>query len=224
MTIKILRLRIGRELLEKIGLTGGLEDLVSVEIRDAYQYDQKNFFSLQRIRFKPGRIASMDTILREKMEAEYYEVLHKQGDELFCIIKQSREKGFFPKFALGPWAILSPFTVDENNLHLNVPAETEFLQRLIDALEKITQDYQIISKNVNLKELEEIGQFRMPSPNFTPKQSEIATYAGKHGYFESPKKITAKAIAEHFGITESAVNMHLKNAENLAMKLFFGGA
>ncbi len=32
MTIKILRLRIGRELLEKIGLTGGLEDLVSVEI------------------------------------------------------------------------------------------------------------------------------------------------------------------------------------------------
>jgi predicted DNA binding protein len=62
----------------------------------------------------------------------------------------------------------------------------------------------------------------MPTPAFTTKQREIASFDSQHVYFKSPKQVSAKAISEHFGITESAVNYHLKNAEDLAMAFFFG--
>ncbi len=202
-----------------------LADLERVEVLNAYQYDQTNFFSIQRIRFRPNRIDLVDKILIEKLKAEYYEILSQQKDEILCIMKQSRETGFFPMFGQGPWAILFPISVGENEIHLNLLAEEQYLQRLYVLLEKFTDAYKVVG-NSNVKDAEAIdqnGQFRLASPSFTTKQRDIASYAAQHGYFESPKKFTAEELAEHFKISTSAVNMHLKNAENIAMKYFFGG-
>ena len=87
MTLKILRLQIPRNSLEKIGLSEMLVDVSRVEVLNAYQYDQNNFFSLQRIVFKTNRIAFIDKIFREKMKTEYYELLHQRGEEVLCILK-----------------------------------------------------------------------------------------------------------------------------------------
>ena len=62
----------------------------------------------------------------------------------------------------------------------------------------------------------------IPFPEFTKRQKDIATYAAKLGYFNSPKNISASKIAEHFDISVSAVNKLLKKAENMAMEFFFG--
>ena len=67
-----------------------------------------------------------------------------------------------------------------------------------------------------------LGRFSIPSPNFTKRQREIAFFAAKQGYFKSPKKINAEKIAQHFKISVSAVNKHLKNTRNIAMEYFFG--
>ncbi len=226
MTLKILRLKVPRKFLEKIELLKMLDDIDWLEVLNAYQYDQTNFFSLQRIRFKPNRSALIDKIFKEKMKAQYYEVLNQQGDEVLCILKQTQDTGFFPMFGRGPWAIIFPISVGEIEIHLNLLAEEQELSRLTAQMTRITDSYDIISiSNVhNVQELDQTGLLHMPLPNFTAKQRDVAMYAAQKGYFESPKKITAKALAEHFDITESAVNMHLKNAENLAMKFFFGGA
>ncbi len=224
MTLKILRLQVPRKFVEKIGLTDMFIELEQLEILNAYQYDQNNFFSLQRIRFRPNRVAFVDKILRENLKAEYYEMLHQHGDEILCIMKQRCIAGFFPNFGMGPWAILFPISVEEKNIHVNLLSEEQYLSHIYEMIPKYVDSYQVVGiSNVNnAQEIGQTGLFQMPFPSFTAKQRDIATYAAQHGYFESPKQITAKAIADKFQVTESAVNMHLKNAENLAMKFFFG--
>ena len=78
-------------------------------------------------------------------------------------------------------------------------------------------------------DLDKIGQYDdtiwksvIPYPKFTKRQIDIATYAARRGYFKIPKKISGKEIADHFKISETAVNNHLKRARNVAMEYFFG--
>ena len=69
---------------------------------------------------------------------------------------------------------------------------------------------------------ESIWRQAIAFPDFTKRKKEIASYAAKNGFFASPKKITAEAIAKKFEISVSAVNKHLRTAENRAMEYFFG--
>ncbi len=220
MTLKKLRLQIPRKLLEKIGLMDMLADLERVEVLNAYQYDQNNFFSLQNIRFKPGLKKFEKKILTEKLKAEYYQIFMEKDDEILCIMKQKRDTGFFPMFGQGPWAILFPITVSAKEIRLNLLAEEEYLGKLYESLQKFTSDYTVVGIKT-VEDVKDLGD--LPSPVLTSKQRDIVEYAAEHGYFESPKKISADELAEHFGISASAVNMHLKNTENIVMKYFFGG-
>jgi predicted DNA binding protein len=61
----------------------------------------------------------------------------------------------------------------------------------------------------------------MLMPNFTTRQREIAQYATRNGYLETPKRITAQEIAKHFGISVSAMNEHLRKVEGIALRYFF---
>jgi len=226
MTLKIIRFSEPRQALEKFGFMDMLADFDRVELLNAYQYNTHSLFSLQRIRFKPNRIADLDKIFREKLNVEYYELLSQLDDEILCILKQKRDIGFFNIMGQGPWAFLFPITVREDVVQFQLLAEEQYLASIFKTFSKFTDSWKVtyMSNVVGMKDLDQFGQFRMPVPSFTAKQRDIATYAAQNGYFKSPKQISGKTIAEHFGITESAVNMHLKNAENLAMTFFFGGA
>ncbi len=135
-------------------------------------------------------------------------------------MKQKRDTGFFPMFGQGPWAILFPITVSVKEIRLNLLAEEEYLGKLYESLQKFTSDYTVVGIKT-VEDVKDLGD--LPSPVLTSKQRDIVEYAAEHGYFESPKKISADELAEHFGISASAVNMHLKNTENIVMKYFFGG-
>jgi predicted DNA binding protein len=224
MTLKIIRFSESRQFAEKSGLTDLLVDFDQVEILNVYQYDTNSIFSLDRFRFKPNRIGDLDKIFRQKLNAEYYEVLSQQNDEILCILKQRRGTGFFNILGQGPAALLCPIIVREDVVQLQILAEEHYLTGIFENLSKFSDAWKVthISNVEGMKDLDQFGHFKTPTPNFTAKQREIATYAAQHGYFKSPKQISGQSIADQFGITESAVNMHLKNAENLAMTFFFG--
>ncbi|MHA1731768.1 MAG: helix-turn-helix domain-containing protein [Promethearchaeota archaeon] len=203
-----------------------LEDLERLEILNAYQYDQKNFFSMQRIKFKPGMIKELERIVKYTFKAHYFQLLEQVGDEIVCIIKQRRTAGFWPMLEMGPWAFLFPLVVDPEFILINVLAEEDFVYKLYEFLDEYKASYRIVgtsSVNTISKINKEAGAFSLPAPGFTDRQRDIASYAAKHGFFEEPKKITARQIADHFGISESAVNNNLRKAQHLAMKYFFGG-
>jgi predicted DNA binding protein len=223
----ILRLQIPGRFLEAIGVSSMLADIERVEILQAYQYDQQNFFSLQRILFKVGAMENLEKIVKEKFGGYYFQILEKTSDnEIICIMKQKRTQGFWPLLDAGPWAFIFPIYVDSDKILINIIAEEAYVTKLKTTISKFTTDYNIIAQNKidTMSKFEDvIGRSSIPFPNFTNRQREIAGYAAKRGFFESPKKITADNLADHFKISVSAINELLRKAENIAMSFFFGG-
>lgn len=223
--MKIVRLQIPGNFLEQIGFGSLFDELEFVEILNAFQYDQKHFFALQRIRFKPKNFINVDKYIKKNFKPESFQLLEKNKNEILCIIDQSRSAGFFPIIDLGPWAFLFPIHVSKDLVLLNVISQNSYVDKLFKILSSFTDNYEIIGMSDldNIRKFDEIvWRSAMPYPKFTKRQHEIAAYAAKHGFFKSPKEINAKQIATNFNITESAVNKHLRNINNLVMEYFFG--
>lgn len=223
--MKIIRLQIPGNFLEHIGFADLFQELDYVEILNAFQYDQTHFFALQKIRFKHDIKGELDKYIEKYFKPQAFQLLTQTGKEIICIMNQSKKSGFFPIFDSGPWALLFPIHISQELLLINIISQTEYIDKLFKIISSFTKDYKIIG----MTDIDKVDKFdntlwrsAMPFPEFTKRQKEIATYAAKNGYFNSPKIITANKIAEYFGISVSAVNKTLKKTEDTAMKFFFG--
>ncbi|KKN23323.1 hypothetical protein LCGC14_0906090 [marine sediment metagenome] len=223
--MKIIRLQITGNFLEYIGFAELFQELEFVEILNAFQYDQTHFFALQKIRFKSNSIKIIDRVIKERFKPQFFKLLNQRGNEIICIMRQSRSSGFFPIIDAGPWALLFPIQISQDLLLINIICQNEYINKLFEDISSFTENSRIIG----MTDVDKLDKFdntlwrsAIPFPEFTKRQKDIATYAAKHGYFNSPKNISASKIAEHFRISVSAVNKLLKKAENIAMEFFFG--
>lgn len=57
--------------------------------------------------------------------------------------------------------------------------------------------------------------------SLTTKQENILRYASENGYFEIPRGISTKSIADEFGITPAAVLEHLRKATKKIFEVVF---
>ncbi len=223
--MKIIRLQIPGNFLEHIGFADLFQELEFVEILNAFQYDQTHFFALQKIRFKHEVKGDLDKYIRKYFNPKAFQLLTQSGNEIICIMNQSKKSGFFPIFDSGPWALLFPIHISQQLLLINIISQNEYIDKLYKIISSFTKDYKVIG----MTDVDKLDKFdntlwrsAMPFPEFTKRQKDIATYAAKKGYFNTPKRISAFKIAEYFGISVSAVNKLLKKAENIAMEFFFG--
>jgi len=223
--MKIIRLQIPGNFLQQVGFAELFEELEFVEILNAFQYDQEHFFALQRIKFKNFQDKNIFEYIDKHFKPETFQLLERKGNEILCVIYQSRPTGFFPIVNPGPWAFIFPIHVSKEVLLINIIAHSAYVKTLFKTLSGLTENYTIIAIN-DIDEIKNsesnIWESIIPFPNFTKAQEEIVKFAAKNGYFNSPKRISAKRIANHFKITESAINKHIRNATNLAMEYFFG--
>jgi len=223
--MKIIRLQIPGNFLVHVGFADLFQNLEFIEILNAFQYDQNHFFALQRIKFKPNLIKNLDNYIKKKFNPQSFQLLNQTKDEIICIMNQNKTSGFFPIVDSGPWAFLFPIHVSQEVLLINLISQNEYVNKLFDVINSFTEKYEIIGMT-DLDKIDEVDQTiwrsAIPFPNFTKRQQEVASYAAKEGFFKSPKKISAAQIGTHFGISESAVNKHLKTVKNLAMEYFFG--
>ncbi len=223
--MKIIRLQIPGNFLEHIGFADLFQELEFVEILNAFQYDQNHFFALQKIRFKKNKVDDLEDFIKKKFQPESFQLLSQIENEIICIMDQSKSSGFYPIIDSGPWAFLFPIHISQDVLLINIISQTEYIKKLFKILSSFTESYEIIGMtDVNKLDKFDNSLWRsaIPFPEFTKRQKDISFYAAKNGYFKSPKKITASEIAEHFGISVTAVNKLLKKAENTAMEFFFG--
>ena len=223
--MKIIRLQIPGNFLEHVGFADLFTKLQFIEILNAFQYDQNHFFALQRIKFKPNLIKNLDNYIKKKFNPQSFQLLNQSKDEIICIMNQNKTSGFFPIVDSGPWAFLFPIHVSQEVLLINIISQNEYVNKLFDVINSFTENYEILGMT-DLDKIDAIDQTiwrsTIPFPNFTKRQQEVAAYAAKRGFFKTPKKTSAAQIANHFGISESAVNRLLKTAKNLAMEYFFG--
>jgi len=223
--MKIIRLQIPGNFLEYVGFADLFQNLEFIEILNAFQYDQNHFFALQRIRFKPNIIKDLDKYIKKKFNPQSFQLLNQTRTEIICIMNQKKTSGFFPIVDSGPWAFLFPIHVSQEVLLINLISQNEYVNKLFDVINSFTEKYKIIGMT-DLDKIDEVDQTiwrsAIPFPKFTRRQQEVASFAAKKGFFKIPKKISAIQIADHFEISESAVNRLLKSARNLAMEYFFG--
>ncbi|MFX1586909.1 MAG: helix-turn-helix domain-containing protein [Promethearchaeota archaeon] len=223
--MKIVRLQIPGNFLKQIGFENLFDKVEFVEILNAFQYDQKHFFALQKIRFKRKIKIDIKKFILESFKPETLQILEQSGKEIICIMDQSRSSGFFPIVDSGPWAFLFPIYVSSELVLITIISYEDYIKNLFKILSSFTEDFRVIG----LTDLDKISKFDesiwrsiIPLPKFTKRQREIASYAAKNGFFKSPKEIKAGEIAYHFEIKEATVNKHLKKARELAMEYFFG--
>ena len=223
--MKIIRLQIPGNFLEHIGFADLFQHLEFIEILNAFQYDQNHFFALQRIKFKPNIIKDLDKYIKKKFNPQSFQLLNQTRNEIICIMNQNKTSGFFPIVDSGPWAFLFPIHVSQEVLLINIISQNEYVNKLFDVINSFTEKYKIIGMT-DLDKIDEVDQTiwrsAIPFPKFTKRQQEVASFAAKKGFFKIPKKISAIQIANHFEISESAVNRLVKSARNLAMEYFFG--
>ena len=226
--MRILRLKISSEMVNKMGLQPFFERLEYMEIINVWQYEKKSFFSVQKLVFKKQFESDLDAdheSLKKQLNATYLQILRRKNNEIICILKQHRDDGFWPAFLPGAWALIPPIIIDQEYILLTLVAPKEYVQNLFQMVKKYTSDYSVLAveRMDNVDRIEEmLGITNLPHPTFTDRQREIATYAVRNGFYKSPKKISAQAIAEEKGISVSAVNEHLRKVERVAMDFFFG--
>ena len=223
--MKIIRLQIPGNFLKHVGFADLFQHLEFIEILNAFQYDQNHFFALQRIRGKPDIIKDLDKYIKKKFNPQSFQLLNRTRNEIICIMNQKKTSGFFPIVDSGPWAFLFPIHVSQDVLLINLISQNEYVNKLFDVISSFTEKYKIIGMT-DLDKIDEVDQTiwrsAIPFPKFTKRQQEVASFAAKKGFFKIPKKISAIQIADHFEISESAVNRLIKSARNLAMEYFFG--
>ncbi len=229
--MKLVKFQITRDYLNRIGLKSLFENIERLEILTAYHYDRESFFSLQQITFDSGIIenlprAELESLITKKFFASFLKIHEIKANTVVCTMHQRIPFGFWNIPEDIPWAMQFPVVVGHKYLLLTSIVADEYLDRLKAEFEKFftaedPSEFRVLAQSSIFKK-GDFGHTSANYPPFTAAQQKIASYAASQGYYESPKKVSAKAIAEKFRITESAVNSHLRNAGNLAMRFFFG--
>jgi predicted DNA binding protein len=217
--MRILKIKVPSKILLDLGFPDYFTVVDHIEVLQIYQYDRNNFFSMHAIRFKPDMKGNIAQQLQELFHAQSFQVLEEKRDEILCIMKQRKDSGFWPAFLSGSWALLPPLIIDPDSIMFSIIAkEDEHLASILNQL-KIFKSIELLAISKPGDTIETAGQ---PPPRLTARQREIMTYASRYGYFDLPKKIATKQIASHFGLTPGAVINHVRKAEKLLMRYFFG--
>jgi DNA-binding CsgD family transcriptional regulator len=190
-----------------------------VEILEIYQYDRNNFFALEKFTFKPEALLHREDTIRSLFKPMVYQELEQKGNEILVIMKFRMDTGLWPNIFTGFWGLIPPLYIDELHIIATIIIREENIGKIFELIAKAVKSFEILAITEMQSTNENIGQ---PLPHFTSRQREIANYAQQNGFFESPRRISAEEIADHFQVSISAVNDHLRKVEKIVMKYFFG--
>jgi predicted DNA binding protein len=195
-----------------------LSTIKYLEITQIYQYDLYTFFSLQRVILKSNAIDSFKAMMSKISKVELFQIIEQKGNEVICVLKQKITQGFWPEIMRKEnFAIIPPIQMDPEYIKATIII-SETIADQLENVAKLIKTFEILV-NTNVQSQHDVSA--QPLPHYTERQREIATYAMRQGFYESPKKISAEQIAEHFKISVSAMNEHLRKAERIAMAYFF---
>lgn len=219
MIMKLLKIQISSDILSKRGHPLIFEYISFIEIQNILQYDPNNLFLLAKIIIDKELEESNDFRLIEAYDTvQFFHVLKRRANELLCLLRLNTSIPLWPELEAKIWAVIPPIIMDPTSLHFNLIVSEKALKILHQFLSEQANSYRILA----IEDVKRNFQADpLISPNFTNRQRKISQYAYRNGYFESPKKISAREIAEKFEISSSAITKHLRKTTKKAMKFFF---
>ena len=217
MGMKLLRLQISSDILSKRGHPRIFEYISLVEIQNVLQYDPTNSFLQAKLLVKEELNGDYQ-LIEDYATIKFFHILKEVGNEILCRMRIATDSPLWPDLGNFPWAIIPPIVLDPHSLHFNFLISEKIIASLYKFLEENAESFEILAiQDLN----QDLSDKALMSPKFTVRQQEVARYAYRRGYFDSPKGISSKEIAQNFEISSSAVTKHLRSATKKAMKFFF---
>jgi len=179
------------------------------ELIKIHRQDDNQIFVTQKVKFK-------DANKHPKMFEN-----DKYGLSYIEILEENREKNEFIFFSKLNWPkqtkeflsrldliIDPPIILDNDRLLVNVITDSKNIDEMIESLD-LFYDKKLEILSISHIQLNDENLFL----KLTDRQKEIIYYTVQHGYFEIPRRINTKKIANHFNISRSALYDHLRKIE-----------
>ena len=178
------------------------------ETLQIHRYDENCIYVTQKIQFKNANSHPKD--LEGKYGIEFNEILaeNKQKNEYICFTKHHWHEDLHLFFKNPEILIEPPIIMKEGSIIIRFISYGKNIDTIIEQHKIIFKDHfkilSITRVHPNTNNLHLI---------LTERQKEIAYYAVEKGYYEIPRKINSGVMANHFGISKSALCEHLRKIE-----------
>jgi predicted DNA binding protein len=183
--------------------------LEKYELLQIHRQDEDQIFATQKVRFKDPK---MDP---KMLEGKHY------GMSYIEVIKEDRGNNEFIFFSKHKWIkqtkdfldkldliIDPPIILDRDRLLVSVITDSKNIDKFVESLDSF---YNTKLEILSISDIQ--PNYENLFLKLTDRQKEVAYYAVQHGYFEIPRRINSKKIANHFKITRSALYDHLRKIE-----------
>jgi predicted DNA binding protein len=148
------------------------------------------------------------SFIRRNKQIKKFELLHKDEKNLYFQIYTSIQNSIIGNVTKFGGFILKPIVLDNGwEVWTIMVASKEQLPQLLGSLNKC-------GKVVILS----IKKSSLDNSNLSPKQSLVIGIAIKLGYYEWPRKISAKELAKRLKISKATVLQHLRVGEAKIIK------
>ncbi|MFX1493578.1 MAG: helix-turn-helix domain-containing protein [Promethearchaeota archaeon] len=191
--------------------------LEKYELQQIHRQDENQVFATQKVKFKDPKMHPK-MLESEQYGMSYIEVLKedRRNNEFIFFSKHNwikETKEFLDKLDL---IIDPPIILDQDRLLVSIITDNKNINKFVESLDH------------HYDEKLEILSISNIQPNYenlflklTDRQKEIVYYAIQNGYFEIPRRINSKKIANHFKISRSALYEHLRKIERIIYHTIF---
>jgi len=191
--------------------------LEKYELLQIHRQDEDQIFATQKVKFKDPKMHPK-MLEGEQHGMPYIEVIKEdRGNNEFIFfskhnwVKETKE--FLDKLDL---IIDPPIILDQDRLLVSIITDNKNINEFVYSLDSYYDGKLEILSISNIQLNYENLFLRL-----TDRQKEIVYYAIQHGYFEIPRRINSKKIANHFKISRSALYEHLRKIERIIYHTIF---
>ncbi len=189
------------------------------EVIQILRYDNENIWMIFKVRFIDTHATPK---ILEKLNLEFYDL---------SVIAEDKSKGEYVCFSRHHWPkkvikilfkniesflIELPILFEDSSISVKFLIEDNTLDKFLKLVEEKENMFEIVSitsKNPNYDQL---------YLNLTERQKEIIFYAVQHGYYDIPRKIDSRELADRFNVSKSVLWEHIRKIERYVFKSIFG--
>jgi len=193
-----------------------LNQLTKYEVLQIHRFDEDQIFVTQKLKFKDRHITPKD--FEGKFGIEFIEILveDKSKNEYICFAKHQWYEELQNFFSNPEIIIVPPIVMKDNSLITTYISDNDSVDIILNHHEdKFGDDFRILSISSVLPNKENLNLI------LTDRQKEIVYYAVEKGYYEIPRQIGSKTIANHFDISKSAFCEHIRKIERTIFNSIF---
>lgn len=210
-------LEVSEKELTKVGIElPPFKKIKSLELLYFLRQDHEEFAAISQVEFKDSTSKIEDLLVGGFLvEAQ---VLERQKNGVYIVFLRSGPSlsSVLNSIGIESGYLFPPLGISDEKVKFSFLGSEQQIKDFMEGIDAIGIRYRVV--------LLTDANFSPTSPlnQLTEKQREVLITAYKLGYYEIPRKITSKELANKLGLVDSTVAEHLRKAEQRLMMQILG--